>query len=281
MAEKFLFEKGTFMRKILLAFLVIIVLLIATGSYIVNKKSATYVSSFLTQKLGTPVIVDSVSAGIRQMDVENIKIMDPAAPSEVLLEVKRISVDYQILTILNQTVVIDNIIIDRPLAYVRLYNMNGSDNNWKHFLEKINAGGSAPKETPSSPARNFLVHKLVINSLGANINHSLLGSYDVRLPARKPIVINEIDSGNALQMQQQLGLIVAAIMEALSQYKGLSALTTGIKIAGLPVEFVSGITKQLSGQSADLIESGAGVASSAINQGIDEVKDFFNGIFKK
>lgn len=273
------------MKKLFLALLLIILLLIGVGSYLVNKKSATYVSSFLSKRLGTPVSVSAISAGLRQMDIDGIKIMDPDSPQKTLLEIKRISIDYQILTLFDSTIVIDNIIIDHPLAYIRLYNMNGSDNNWKNFLTRIStqAAAPSPEEAPTySSSRNFLTHKLVINSLGANLEHSLLGSYTVRLPERKPIVINEIDSGNALKMQQQLSVIVAALMQALSQYQGLGALATGIeKIAFLPVQVTAHMAAEFAKQSADVAKEGASAISSAVEQGVEDVKNFISDLFKK
>lgn len=264
--------------KTLLTLIIIILLVVAAGCYYVNKHSTAFVNDYLTKQLNTPVKVGSVSVGFREIVLEGISVTDPSSPRANIITIKRISVGYELMSLLSKTIRINNIIIDHPLAYIKANNVSGSDNNWKSFLDKQSKGRApSSNEAKEKEERTVLVNKLVINYLSADLNHPVLGK--VHLPVRKQIVINNIDTGNPLRTEQQLSVIIEAIMQALSQYKGLGALVDGI--VALPFNIASNITGQLAGQAGDIASGVAEGAAGVVQEGLENIKDFFGNLFQK
>ncbi|MEI6531448.1 MAG: AsmA family protein [Chlamydiota bacterium] len=238
-SHKIIGSKKGKVQKVMLFLLLILLVVIGVGGFVVSKKSTSYLEKFLKEQLHTDVKIGNVLMSPRQIDIENIQIMDPNAPQIPLLEVRKISLDYAFFTLLSKEIVFNSITINHPTAYIRLYNLNGSDNNWKKFLGNLHA--PAKDKGPK-----FLAHKLTLNHLGAQLEHSVTGIRSVRLPEQKAIIINELDSHSPLQTEAQLAVIVAALMQALSQYPGLASFapTTG-SLLSIPLEIQTHIAAQL------------------------------------
>lgn len=258
------------MRKALVI-VIVVLLILAAGAYYLNSQSTRYVRERLTQELATSVHIGRVTLGLHEIVIEDLEVADPASPERNILTVKRIGIDYKLASLIGRDpITINKITIDRPFAFIQAYNNDGSDNNWLNFLKKIQEG-------PASTTRPVLIDTLAIINLSADLQHPILGF--VHLPVRKPIVIKNINSGNRLQTEAQLSVIVAALMEVLSQYKGLNALTNGIAtVVTLPAGVIANVTGQLVGQASDLITTSAAAVGDVIGAGIESVKDFFNNL---
>jgi hypothetical protein len=258
------------MKKVI-AIIIIILLLLAGAAYYVHAKSTSYATEYMTKALNTPVHIGNLTLGPRQIMVENFRVTDPSAKHRSILTVKRITINYELSSLLKEAISISDIIIDYPFAYIEAYNTKGTENNWLNFLKNIQVDSGETSYT-------LLIDTLAINNLSADLQHPILGK--VHLPVRKPIVIRNIDSGNTLESEKQLSIIVAALMEVLSQYPGLAGLDDGIaSIITFPAGVISNLTTQVAGQATDLISSGAAVVGTAIGEGIESVKDFFSNLF--
>lgn len=274
------------MKKTFFVILIIILLAIGITAYIIDRKSRAAISDFLTEKLNTKVTLKGASLGFKRLVLEGLYVSDPTAPGQPALYVDRIAIDYELLSLLKETVVIDDLIIDSPTTYIRLYNTDGSDNNWATLLKGIDKGGPATqKQAATEPSRQFLVKELVIYNLKAELQHSLLGPYAVSLPVRKKIVIRNLNSNKPEEMKAQLEIIVAAIMQALSQYEGLGAILNSVgSVAALPVDLLKSIAGELDAQKPDgLLNSATGTAKDVVDEfqkGTERVKDFFSDLFR-
>ena len=272
------------MKRLFFGVLLIILLLIGFCVWIIDRKSTAYLSHLLSTGLNTKVTLASTSLGPRQLVIEGLRVADPTAKDKPALEIDRISIDYQFLTLFNQTVMINDITIDQPTVYVRLYNVDGSDNNWATLIKGMNSGPAGSYNETES--QQMIVDELVIYDLKGVLESSLLGGHPAPLPIRKKIVIDNINSNNAKRTKEQLQIIIEAIMEVMSQHAGLGNILNNIgSIAKMPSDLVSSIIKQVNAQKHEenfsKPETFLENLQNDITDGADNMKRFFNDLFTR
>ncbi len=137
---------------------------------------APILSRYLTEKIGVPVSIDSVSMRPSRTEIHDFKIKNPHgfSPKEAL-KAKRTSIDYQFGHLFGAITEIDQIEIDDIFLSIILKNLSGSENNWTAIVE-----GMPPE---NSHQREVIIHRLILS----NLNVEIRGSKLLKLPPSKHI----------------------------------------------------------------------------------------------
>lgn len=138
----------------------IILIIIATLIFLWLIK-APIMSTYLTNRMGVPVIVRTISMWPSWSRIRYFKIKNPHGyHPRTALEVKKIEMDYKFGQLTGHPSVIDLITLDNVTLNIEVRNRSGSDNNWA-------AIGAEAAEVESS--REMIVKKLVMKNITVNV----------------------------------------------------------------------------------------------------------------
>ncbi|MES2273680.1 MAG: hypothetical protein V4487_05775 [Chlamydiota bacterium] len=148
---------------------------------------APIMSSYLTQKMGVPVSIGSISMWPSQTVIKNFRIKNPRGfKTRTAFEAERTEVDYNYKQLTSNPSEIDQILIDKIFISVEFSNPLGSQNNWTAI------GAGMPKEERRN-AKHVIIHKLILTNITIEIRGlGLLGKPQTRQIDR--MEFDEIDS---------------------------------------------------------------------------------------
>lgn len=122
---------------------------------------APIMSTYLTNRMGVPVTVRTISMWPTWTSIRYFKIKNPEGyHPRTALEVKKIEMDYKFKQLTGRPSVIDLITLNNVTLNIEVRNRSGSDNNWAAI------GAEAPDVESS---RGVIVKKLVMNDITVNV----------------------------------------------------------------------------------------------------------------
>jgi hypothetical protein len=152
---------------------------------------APIMSWYLTQKIGVPVSMSSISIRPTQTMIADFRIKNPHGFAiKNALTAQNTTIDYRTKQLFGDLSEIDLIQIDDISLSIILTSPTGDTNNWT----AIGAGMPADDEKSNAPERDVVVHRLVLNNLNVQIQG---GAKLLKLPPTKHIdqlVFNEVSS---------------------------------------------------------------------------------------
>ncbi len=263
-------DKRLLVKKFILSLIVIALVAIGLALFWVDRRASSYITATLSKELGVTVTLEGASLSWNRLTLQGLTIPDLRGGKNALYT-KTIDILWRPSTLFDATLEVPQIAIISPTIYVRLYNSSGSENNWKELL----ASSVTEKSTFS---KDILVDELIIDNMVVQLENAPYGPSSITLPATPHIVITNLNTGNPLELDEELSVILRAIMEALSQYDPLAHILDGAPaIVGVPASVLSGLAKQIDTQG---IKEAAQTLGEEIGDSIDKAKDFFSSLFK-
>ena len=212
------------MKKFLLSFLIVILILSLAFLFFINYKSVDYINSYLSKTLNTQVTIENVSVGFESIEVIGLKISNPKNSSlKNAFSADSIEVDFNFSSLFKDTIIIDKITLDNAKIGIDFYNATGSDNNWRTILKNL------PKTKPSTnpidadknkQEKQFIINKLLLLDTQVEAQHKLFGPYSVLIPLKEEIVFNNLTSQKAVDLKEALTLLFGSLLELVKQLKG-------------------------------------------------------------
>jgi hypothetical protein len=170
---------------------------------------APIMSWYLTNKLGVPVSMDSVSIWPSQSKILDFKIKNPHGfKLRDALKAKKTTIDYRFHQLFGNPSEIDQIEIDDIYLSIILTSPLGSDNNWT----AIAAGMPLEKEKSAGDEHEVIIHRLILS----NLNVEIQGGKLVKAPPSK-----HIDRLEFKEVSSKTGFPTKKLIQAIFQGAGI------------------------------------------------------------
>lgn len=139
----------------------LVVLIVVAALIFLWLIKAPIMSAYLTNRMGVPVTVRTISMWPSWTRIRYFKIKNPPGyHPRTALEVKKIEMEYQFGQLTGHPSVIDEIDLNNVTLNIQIRNRSGSDNNWAAI------GAQAPDVKSS---REVIVRKLIMRNITVNI----------------------------------------------------------------------------------------------------------------
>jgi hypothetical protein len=244
------------LRIIGIVILVVILGLVVAFHFFGGKAMKAGVEAGATQALKVPVAVEEVNLSILagQAGVKNLIVDNPAGyQNEKMLEVGEAKVDLAVLSVLSDTVRIEDIFLEKVSVVLE---QKGLTNNIQEVLDGMSpksAERESKEEVSEKPAKKLLVKKLEIREVAVKVKLlPIPGKKDTLTMKLSPITMTDLGSDDTLDIAMLSSKILLAIVE------GIAKQGVGI----LPDEIIGPMGDKL---------KGLGAAAEAVLGGTGEV----------
>ncbi len=242
------------LRIIGIVILVVIVGLVVAFHFFGSKAMKTGVEVGATQAMKVPVAVEEVNLSILagQAGVKNLIVDNPAGyQNKKMLEVGEAKVDLAVLSVLSDTVRIEDIFLEKVSVVLE---QKGLTNNIQEVLNGMSpksAKAEAEKEVSEKPAKKLSVKKLEIREVAVKVKLlPIPGKKDTLTMKLSPITMTDLGSDDKLDIAMLSSKILLAIVE------GIAKQGVGI----LPDEIIGPMGDKLKslGAAAEAVLGGTG-----------------------
>lgn len=174
---------------------------------------APIMSSYLTDKMGVPVTVRTISMWPKETTIRHFRIGNPHGfKSRTALEVAKTVINYRWKALRQTPTEIDLITLDRVVVDIEMRNAIGSDNNWAAI------GAQMPDKKGGT---EVIIHKLVLKDMTVKITGAkakILGVAGTKHFDR--MEFDEIDSRNGFPTKELIRRIFegAGLMKYLDNF---------------------------------------------------------------
>ncbi len=278
---------------VILLVLVIVVAIVAVTSFL-GPIIKTAVENAGPSTIGVPLALAKADVSIRsgQVDLENFAVGNPEGfKSENLFKVARVHVDLDVPSVVRDTIVIREILIDAPEI---TFEQTLAGNNIGKLLAGLEEKGKAgeqkegekkeeEKGKPEGAAKKVVIENFLITN--GKIRLSALGLGDNSIPIPLPTIHlqNIGKESNGASVKEVITQVVKAIVESVTKaitssgqlLKGTAeGVGKGVKVTG---EVVEGVAKK----SLETAGGAAKEVGGTITKGAGKAVDGLKGLFKK
>lgn len=275
------------MKKILIIILAVILIGFATLMVYVNHRSVNFINQHLTQMLGRDASVDNVSLGFQSIEVSGLKIANPEYSNiKYAFTADSIEIDYDLSSLFKDVIIVYQITLENPKIGIELYNLTGTENNWRQILQNIpqsEISQGESKDTPLKKEKEVIIDKLYLNDMQIEAQSKLLGPYSILIPVKDEIIFNDLTSKKAIEIQSSLKVILKTILQVVKQLKGFKEIIQNeSNEQGALNQILQSIIEktpsehEVTKDQKDPFDS----LSSEIKEGAKKAKDFFQKIKK-
>ncbi len=242
------------LRIIGIVILVVIVGLVVAFHFFGSKAMKAGVEMGATQAMKVPVAVEEVNLSILagQAGVKNLIVDNPAGyQNKKMLEVGEAKVDLAVLSVLSDTVRIEDIFLEKVSVVLE---QKGLTNNIQEVLDGMSsesAKAETKEEVSEKPAKKLLVKKLEIREVAVKVKLlPIPGKKDTLTMKLSPITMTDLGSDDKLDIAMLSSKILLAIVE------GIAKQGVGI----LPDEIIGPMGDKLKslGAAAEAVLGGTG-----------------------
>jgi len=259
--------------KILVAILIVVVVAAALVHFFGDRALKVGIETAATKVLGVGVTVGDVSLSLLRgtLDLNNLVISNPAGYEHPnLLELGNAHVDVDVMSLLGDTVNIEDIRLDGITVVIE---QKGLSNNLNVVLASLPSGGAkeAKPEEEAAEGKKLQIANLEVSNVKVKVKLlPIPGRADTIELSLAPIRMTNLGSGERMDTAKLTGKILSAIA------KGVAQEGAGV----LPKELVGSIKSTLTEQGELILDTGKDVIEKGRNIGQDAV-DALRGIFKK
>jgi len=169
---------------------------------------APIMSWYLTNKMGVPVSMSSISIRPSETKIHNFKIKNPPGfKIKDALTAEKTIIDYRAHQLFGNPSEIDLIEIDDINLSIILTSPTGDTNNWTAI------GAGMPADESSASERDVVVHRMVLNNLNVQIQG---GAKVLKLPPTKHI--DRLEFG---EFSSKTGFPTKQLIKAIFQGAGI------------------------------------------------------------
>ena len=270
--------------KILVAVLIVVVVAAALVHFLGDRALKVGIETAATKVLGVGVTVGDISLSLLSgtLDLNNLVINNPAGYEHPnLLELGNAHVDVGVMSLLGDTVNIEDITLDGITVVIE---QKGLSNNLNVVLASLPAGGAkeAKPEEEAAEGKNLQIANLEVTNVKVKVKLlPIPGKADTVELNLAPIKMTNLGSGEKMDTAKLIGKVLSAIA------KGVAKEGAGV----LPKELVGSIKSTLTEQGAVFVDTGKKVLEESTELGkdvLDKSKgigegavDALKGIFKK
>jgi hypothetical protein len=270
--------------KILVAILIVVVVAAALVHFLGDRALKVGIETAATKVLGVGVTVGDVSLSLLSgmLDLNNLVISNPADYEHPnLLELGNAHVDVDVMSLLGDTVNIEDIRLDGITVVIE---QKGLSNNLNVVLASLPAGGAkeAKPEEEAAEGKKLQIANLEVSNVKVKVKLlPIPGRSDTIELSLAPIKMTNLGSGERMDTAKLTGKVLSAIAKGVAQ--------EGADI--LPTELVGPIKSTLTEKGAVFVDTGKKVLEESTELGKDVLEkskgigegavDALKGIFKK
>ena len=270
--------------KILVAILIVVVVAAALVHFLGDRALKVGIETAATKVLGVGVTVGDVSLSLLKgtLDLNNLVISNPADYEHPnLLELGNAHVDVDVMSLLGDTVNIEDIRLDGITVVIE---QKGLSNNLNVVLASLPAGGAkeAKPEEEAAEGKKLQIANLEVTNVKVKVKLlPIPGRSDTVELNLAPIKMTNLGSGEKMDTAKLTEKVLSAIA------KGVAEEGTGV----LPSELVGPIKSTLTEKGAVFVETGkkALEESTELDKDLlekgkslgEDAVDALKGLFKK
>lgn len=278
------------MKKIIVFIIILIIAIVLGTLFYINANGASIIASFLSNQLKREVTVERASLGFNEINLSEVRVHNPtnsSLPDD--FKVSEVEIKFDFKTIFKDTIEIHKITLTDPTIFLELYNLNGSDNNWKSIFKDLTAPVSSTQSQEKNAPKNtkfIIIDTFVINGLHIQAQHRMLGPYSLNVPIKNNIVFHNLTNHQALAYKVALSVIFTSILESISNLKGFKEVFKEIKLPStIPTNILENIQTQAPQAQPDeevqtSIEDSWIELKKEVQEAPKKIKQFFDKLFK-
>ncbi len=188
----------------------------------------------LAKKLGVPVSISSISAGLKQIDIKEIEIGNPRGYSmPKAFSSKEILIKTPLMSYLDDKIIVDEIDVNDIYIGLEFDSSSSSDGNWKIILSNYSREAHLD-ETGSK--KTVLIRRLVLNNITTDIMFRDQGGKVQRLPKINQIVLRDISTEGGNAADQLMSSILGQMIKSVFIEQKLSNFLKGLTDPGKAVD---------------------------------------------
>lgn len=182
-------------------------------------------SHLLSHAINNPLVLQDVdiSLSLSRINGKNVAILNPNDPvSQDAIRTKRLELKIKLFSLFTDTIIIEEIVMDKVEFFMDMYNVTGSDSNWKQIIQNIE-NKRIRNERLGKNVKKVLIKKIVLQDLNFTYRNPVLTDGKIRsLKKIDQFELDNVGKGHSLDAGQFVELISRVLIKQFTTLTGYS-----------------------------------------------------------